>query len=677
MKTKNKQSDPAVPLAIFGQALRRRAEEMIREKAAQSPEKIESMSPEETRQILHELLVHQIQMDMQNEELRRAQTELDAARERYFDLYDLAPVGYCTLSEQGLIMETNLTAATLLGVARGVLTKQPISRFIFQEDQDIYYLHRQQLFSTGEPQGCELRMVKMDGTVFWAHLATTTAQDDDGAPVCRLVLSDVTDRKKAEAALLQSEERFSKAFHCNPQPMSITTLGEVRYVEVNDTFVKTFGFERYELIGRNAFDLDIWGNLQERDLLINEFRAQRYIRRSSEVRFLTKSRDIRTYLFSTEIIDLNGEPHLLWVTSDITESKRMEEQLRMSEESFSKAFTASPVGMTITTLEDGKFIKANNAFCRIWGCTYEEILGRTTLEIGFWLNPDGRNLVMQMIMAKQSIQDMEIIFFKKSGEQRLGLYSAEGLEIDGEPCMLSVLTDITDLKQMEVEMTRLDRLNLVGEMAASIGHEIRNPMTTVRGYLQILQMNKNYVQEIEHFDLMIEELDRANSIITEFLSLAKNKIVDMTLRNLNSIISDSFPLIQAKAMSQDQYIKLELHDLPDLLLDKKEIRQLILNLVNNGMESMSSAGEVTIRTFVEKDHVVLAVQDEGHGIESNILDKMGTPFFTTKEQGTGLGLAVCYRIANRHNAKMGIDTTSTGTTFHVRFPIPILATADS
>ena len=183
--------------------LRRQAEE----KAAKMTENQEALSPEETRQMLHELRVHQIELEMQNEELRRAQAELDAARARYFDLYDLAPVGYCTLSEKGLILEANLTAATLLGVARGALVKQPISRFILKEDQDIYYLHRKQLFETGEPQACELRMVKKDGTAFWAHLAATVAQDADGAPVCRVVMSDITERKRTEGVQLAGERR--------------------------------------------------------------------------------------------------------------------------------------------------------------------------------------------------------------------------------------------------------------------------------------------------------------------------------------------------------------------------------------------------------------------------------------------------------------------------------------
>jgi PAS domain S-box-containing protein len=118
--------------------------------------------------------VHQIELEMQNEELRRAQAELDVTQARYFDLYDLAPVGYCTLNEKGVIQEANLTAALLLGVARKALVGKPIFRFIVKADQDIYYLHRKQLFETGQPQACELRMKKTDGTSFWAQDWTFT-----------------------------------------------------------------------------------------------------------------------------------------------------------------------------------------------------------------------------------------------------------------------------------------------------------------------------------------------------------------------------------------------------------------------------------------------------------------------------------------------------------------------
>ena len=491
----------------------------------------------------------------------------------------------------------------------------------------------------------------------------------------QLEAADQTIRGQQEA-LLQSEEKFYKAFHFNPDPMSITTLKEGLYVQVNDAYLKASGYREHEVIGHTVWELDIWAVSEERDIIIKQIQECGKIN-NVETKFRTKSGEIVTALMSAEVMDIDGEAHLLVTTKDITERKTMEEALRLSEECFSKAFNASPIIMGIATFEEERLIKVNRAFCRVTGYSSEEATGKSTLELGFWSDPATRNVVKQKLTANQSIQEMEICFCRKTGEQRVGLFSAERLDVNGESCILGLLSDITELRQMEVEMTRLDRLNVVGEMAASIGHEIRNPMTTVRGYLQLLQQNKDYHQEIEYFDLMIEELDSANSIITEFLSLAKNKMVEMKLKNLNAIINKSLLLIQANAMSRDKHIKLELHDLPNLLLDKKEIRQLILNLVNNGMESMSSAGDVTIRTNIEQDKVVLAVQDEGDGIDSEILNKIGTPFFTTKEQGTGLGLAVCYRIAARHNAKIDIETSSTGTTFYVRFPIPTVETGFS
>ena len=234
----------------------------------------------------------------------------------------------------------------------------------------------------------------------------------------------------------------------------------------------------------------------------------------------------------------------------------------------------------------------------------------------------------------------------------------------------TVITDISERKRFEKELARLDRLNLIGEMAAGIGHEVRNPMTTVRGFLQLYRKKDSFIQYKEIFDLMIDELDRANSIITEFLSLAKNKVLNLTLQDLNTILTNLSPLIQADAMQFDKYINLQLDEIPKLPLDEKEIRQLILNLVRNGLEAMSSGGNLSIRTYIEGQEMVLSVQDQGKGIEPDILEKIGTPFFTTKDSGTGLGLAICYGIAARHNAVINIKTSPKGTTFLVMFNIP-------
>ena len=163
--------------------------------------------------VQHAMHVQQIELEMQNDELRQSRAALDISQARYFDLYDQAPVGYCTLSEAGLIIEANLTAATLLGSDRHLLPEQAIARFIFKEDSPSYCLLRQRLIETAQPQACELRMLKDDGTQFWAHLAATAAQDDSAAPVFRIVISDINARKQAEEALLKAGALQSAIFN--------------------------------------------------------------------------------------------------------------------------------------------------------------------------------------------------------------------------------------------------------------------------------------------------------------------------------------------------------------------------------------------------------------------------------------------------------------------------------
>lgn len=217
----------------------------------------------------------------------------------------------------------------------------------------------------------------------------------------------------------------------------------------------------------------------------------------------------------------------------------------------------------------------------------------------------------------------------------------------------------------EREMAKLARLHLIGEMAAGIAHEIRNPMTTIRGFLQMSKQNRNLA--VEYIDIMLEELNRANGIISEFLSLAKNKTTHLQTASLNDIIASMEPLIQAEAMLAGKHVQVQCGDVPDLQLDDKEIRQLILNMAMNGLEAMSAGGTFTIATYIEEGDVVLRLEDQGSGIPAEHLEKLGTPFFTTKEKGTGLGLAVCYSIAARHDAAIDVKSGAGGTAFFIRF----------
>lgn len=217
----------------------------------------------------------------------------------------------------------------------------------------------------------------------------------------------------------------------------------------------------------------------------------------------------------------------------------------------------------------------------------------------------------------------------------------------------------------EKEMAKLDRLNLVGEMAAGIAHEIRNPMTTIRGFLQMAKKNKTMADE--YIDIMLEELNRANGIITEFLSLAKNKATYFQTMSLNDIIASMEPLIQAEAMLSGMHLHVNYGSIAELAVDDKEIRQLLLNMAINGLEAMQPGGAFTISTYMEGAAVVLKLEDQGSGIKAEYLEKLGTPFFTTKEKGTGLGLAVCYSIAARHQADIELQSSDRGTVFAIKF----------
>jgi diguanylate cyclase (GGDEF)-like protein/PAS domain S-box-containing protein len=305
------------------QALRQQAEEIARGKATPSPEHLAAMAPEKARQILHELRVHQIELELQNEELRRAQVELGAARARYFDLYDLAPVGYCSLSEAGLILEANLTAATLLGTARGALVNLPITRYIQKHDQDRYYLYHKRLVASGEPQACELQMHDLGGAPFWARLQTSITRDADGLSVWRVVLTDISERKQSEARLFLLGNIFS-----NAREGILITATDGTIIDVNNSFSRITGYQRDEVLGRTphllssgyqqkAFYSAMWQALLEND----HWHGEIWNRRKNGERYA-----IQQTISAVFDVHSNSRQYVA-LFSDITELKKQEHAL--------------------------------------------------------------------------------------------------------------------------------------------------------------------------------------------------------------------------------------------------------------------------------------------------------------------------------------------------------------
>jgi len=355
------------------------------------------------------------------------------------------------------------------------------------------------------------------------------------------------------------------------------------------------------------------------------------------------------------------------IARDITEKKEIEEQLRKSNQM---------VNSILGRITDGFY-----AFDKKWLFTYvnkeaeqmtgkkkEEIIGKYALDVF----PKWHNSKVWEQYNKAVKENIPIHF------ETQGIYAGRDkwLEIHAYPSHdgLSVyFRDITEYKNYLKEMEHLSRLDLIAQMAAGISHEIRNPMTSIRGFMQMLSGKEECGKYKRYFEMMIEELDSCNNIIKEFLALTQNKPENLEMRNLNEIIGKIYPLILADVIKNNMNISLKQKDIPSLLVNEKEIRQLILNLVRNGIDAMSAGGLLTIRTYKEENKIVLSIEDQGAGISYDLVEKIGTPFFTTKAEGTGLGLASCYSIATRNNASIDFSTSSLGTTFFVRFNLATTA----
>jgi len=346
---------------------------------------------------------------------------------------------------------------------------------------------------------------------------------------------------------------------------------------------------------------------------------------------------------------------------DITERKLSREKLIKSQKE-TALILASMTDCFFALDKNFQLTHINRAAEILIGKSGDTMLGKNITEV-YGLNATALRHYKEVINEKKSAT-FEIL------SEALG---NKWLEINVYPIdsgMSCYFQDITDRKIADKEFARLEGLNLVGQLAAVIGHEIRNPMTTVRGYLQLLGGRPVNAALIPTFNLMISELDRANAIITEFLSLGQTKETKRKVQDLNDILSNLYPLIEADTFTQNKQISFTLGEIPSLLLDEKEITQLVLNLTRNGLEAMPQNACLRVKSYVEEGKVVLAIEDEGAGIPTENNSKVGTPFFTTKANGTGLGLATCYKIAESHNANICFDTSSRGTTFFICFPIP-------
>lgn len=459
-----------------------------------------------------------------------------------------------------------------------------------------------------------------------------------------------------------SNQKFSKAFYDNQTPMVITRMADGLIIEANYQFLKEFGFGSEELVGQRIADKLLLRPAECKQLTQDILKSG--IVREKEYIFKRRNGELCNVILSATQIEIAQEVCMLASFKDITKHKKAEAALRQSKKLFNQLFHSIPLPMVIMAVKDRRVEEVNEAFKQ-----FHKIAAEQTERIADICSCLRLDDIFTEVRQNGSVSNKEFSCQLTDGSIKTVLLSAVPIIWEGEECILLISSDITEIRSYQKEMMRLENLNIMGQMAASIAHEIRNPMTCIKGFLQLFEKKERFEDEKESIALMIEELDRVNEIITTYLSMAKMNVINLKVQNMNNIIVNLFPLIMADAMKNNVNIKLNIQEVSDIIIDEGELKQGFLNLVRNGIEAMPNGGILTINTYQDTNGVNLIVEDQGQGIPPEIREKIGTPFLTTKENGTGLGVALCYSIAERCGAEITFESGPKGTSFKLTFPV--------
>ncbi len=343
------------------------------------------------------------------------------------------------LDAQGNILLTNDTVTRKLGYTLDELRGQSVLQVHPPERRaEAARIVGEMLAGTADY--CPVPLVAKDGR----HLSVETRVVKgtwSEQPVIFGVTKDLSEIKA-------SEEKFSRVFHASPAPMALTDTRTGKYIAVNETFLRLLGYSREQVLDKTALELNLFVNPQQRTALLQEMQRQGYLR-NEPVLVRTHAGDVRQGIFSAEFVRLQDQTLLLTVMDDVTERRQMEASLHQSEGRFARAFHSNPAVQLIVAAASGRILDANEAFCQQTGYSREETLGRTTQELGLWIQPDKQQQMIQTLRAGGQVRDIEIQFQRQSGEARTLLFAFEPIELNNAPCIISSGVDITERKRAE------------------------------------------------------------------------------------------------------------------------------------------------------------------------------------------------------------------------------------
>jgi len=646
--------------------LRKKAEDLARNKAAGPSQNEQSRSPEEAQQLIHELRVHQIELELQNEELRRAQSELDAAGARYFDFYDLAPVGYFTLSQQGMIMEANLTAAALLNVARRDLVNQPFSRYIFKEDMDIYYQHINIIFETATPKTWESRMLNKDRTTFWARVDGIAAKDADGTPTCRIVMSDITDSKRTEKELQLQEKRLRLALISSQQgwfDLDIPT-SEVR---VSPEYVMMLGYEPGEfntnlqgwIEGMHPEDRAAVLKVFQECLKTGEIRTMEYRRQTKNGNWIWLRSIGKVVAFDAEHRPLR----MIGTHADITERKRTEETLRISEAKYRALIDNLTVGVVVHG-PDTSILFSNTMAQSLLGLTEDQMMGKTAMDPHWhFFKEDGNPLSLEeypinsVVWTGKSLKNLVRGVRHQDRAELVWLLCSAYPVFDEKGQLLQavvIFVDITERKQADEQIAR--SLQEKEVLLKEIHHRVKNNMTVI---YSLLNLQASDTEDKAARAILEEARDRVNMMALIHKKLYQSKDlahIDYKeyLQNLATGIADTY-------QRRDVVVSVDMESVFFDVTVGIPCGLIVNELITNSLKYAFPEGRKgTIRVGINKDGAgnnVLTVADNGAGFPDTV------DFRNT----TSLGLQLVNILSGQIQGKIEL-VRNAGTTFRITFP---------
>jgi two-component system, sporulation sensor kinase E len=323
---------------------------------------------------------------------------------------------------------------------------------------------------------------------------------------------------------------------------------------------------------------------------------------------------------------------------------------------------------------DYTVINVSDKACRILGYSREELMYRSVDDI-FASVPEQHRLVQRTILDGVIVRNYAVSWTNR--ERRYDLLLDSNVLRDHRGRIVGayvMFKDVTNLRSLEAQVQRSDRLAMIGQIAAGTAHEIRNPLTSIKGFLQILKSTferQDMPKERSFTEVMLSEIDRINELVSEFLLLSKQKEALLSEVDVQSVLRGILPIIESEALLHNSEVRYEpLPSLPTVTADQEMLKQVFLNICKNGIEAMPDGGLLTITEKLDGDErkVLIDIHDNGPGIPLFLVDKIFDPFFTTKENGTGLGLSVCQRIIHDIGGTIRVSSKGYGTTFTVGIP---------